>query len=239
MMTQSLKGKTRAEAERLFEQFHRLVTGEQGASGNGSELGKLAVFSGVCKFPARVKCATLAWHTLQSALKGDQQPVVQRKRSSTTIIATPGVLCSGKFNQFESKSRRTQQDSSAAPSFREESIWEQLRTVRDPEIPVNIVDLGLIYSAQSTPEESGRRVEVRMSLTAPGCAMSDVIKAEVERKLSALPGVSQVQVDVVFDPPWNPGMMSEAAKLQLGFDSRLRRPHTGLLQLQHHPLIRN
>ena len=75
MMTQSLKGKTRAEAEQLFEQFHGLVTGEQGASANGSHLGKLAVFSGVCKYPARVKCAILAWHALQSALQGDQQSI--------------------------------------------------------------------------------------------------------------------------------------------------------------------
>lgn len=75
MMTQSLKGKTRAEAERLFEQFHSLVTGKDGASANGSDLGKLAVFSGVSKYPARVKCAILAWHALQSALEGAQQPV--------------------------------------------------------------------------------------------------------------------------------------------------------------------
>lgn len=75
MMTQSLKGKTRAEAERLFEQFHGLVTGKQGSSANGSDLGKLAVFSGVCKYPARVKCAILAWHALQAALEGEQQPV--------------------------------------------------------------------------------------------------------------------------------------------------------------------
>ena len=75
MMTQSLKGKTRAEAEHLFEQFHGLVTGEPGANSNGSDLGKLAVFSGVCKYPARVKCATLAWHALQSALEGEQKPV--------------------------------------------------------------------------------------------------------------------------------------------------------------------
>ena len=127
-------------------------------------------------------------------------------------------------NQNPEESR---QNSSAGAAFREESIWEQLRTVRDPEIPVNIVDLGLIYSAQSILCENGRRVEVRMSLTAPGCAMSDVIKAEVERKLAALPGVSQVQVDVVFDPPWNPGMMSEAAKLQLGFDSDFGAPASG------------
>ncbi|HEV2135874.1 MAG TPA: SUF system NifU family Fe-S cluster assembly protein [Terracidiphilus sp.] len=75
MMTQSLKGKTKAEAERIFQQFHGLVTGENGAAANGADLGKLAVFSGVSKYPARVKCATLAWHTLQSALEGEQKPV--------------------------------------------------------------------------------------------------------------------------------------------------------------------
>jgi nitrogen fixation NifU-like protein len=73
MMTQSLKGKTRAEAEKLFEQFHKLVT--SGANGSLGELGKLAVFSGVSEFPVRVKCATLAWHTLQAALQGRQQPI--------------------------------------------------------------------------------------------------------------------------------------------------------------------
>ena len=130
-------------------------------------------------------------------------------------------------NATNSNYKENAQHPSAAASFREESIWEQLRTVRDPEIPVNIVDLGLIYSAQSTPGEGGRRVDVRMSLTAPGCGMSEVIKAEVEHKLAALPGVSQVHVDVVFDPPWNPGMMSEAARLQLGFDLDFGSPAPG------------
>ena len=111
------------------------------------------------------------------------------------------------------------QAATAARSFREEMIWQQLKTVRDPEIPVNIVDLGLIYAAAAVPVDGGKRIEVRMSLTAPGCTMSDVIKAEVERKMAALPEVSEVKVDVVFDPPWSPDMMSEAAKLQLGFDS--------------------
>jgi nitrogen fixation NifU-like protein len=73
MMTQSLKGKTRTEAEKLFEKFHELVT--QGPNGGAGELGKLAVFSGVSEFPSRVKCATLAWHTLQAALQGRQEPV--------------------------------------------------------------------------------------------------------------------------------------------------------------------
>lgn len=70
MMTQSLKGRTRAEAEKLFAEFHQLVTGQPDANGNQAELGKLAVFSGVSEFPVRVKCATLAWHTLKAALDG-------------------------------------------------------------------------------------------------------------------------------------------------------------------------
>jgi nitrogen fixation NifU-like protein len=74
MMTQSLKGKTKAEAEKLFERFHKVVTG-QAVNGDQPELGKLAVFSGVSEFPTRVKCATLAWHTLQAALEGQQEAV--------------------------------------------------------------------------------------------------------------------------------------------------------------------
>ena len=74
MMTQSLKGKTRSEADELFSRFHKVVTG-QSANGNQAELGKLAVFSGVSEFPTRVKCATLAWHTLQAALEGKQDAV--------------------------------------------------------------------------------------------------------------------------------------------------------------------
>jgi len=75
MMTQSLKGKTKAEAEELFSRFHKVVTGQLPANGNAEELGKLAVFSGVSEFPVRVKCATLAWHTLEAALEGKQEAV--------------------------------------------------------------------------------------------------------------------------------------------------------------------
>jgi nitrogen fixation NifU-like protein len=75
MMTQSVKGKTLAEAEKIFEQFHKLVTGAAGHNGTQEELGKLAVFSGVSEFPVRVKCATLAWHTLHAALEGKQETI--------------------------------------------------------------------------------------------------------------------------------------------------------------------
>jgi metal-sulfur cluster biosynthetic enzyme len=98
-------------------------------------------------------------------------------------------------------------------------VWDQLKTVYDPEIPVNIVDLGLGYSCVITPNEtSGNKIEIKMAMTAPGCGMANIIKADVEGKLSRLPDVSEVHVEVVFDPPWHPGLMSQAAKLQLGFD---------------------
>ena len=100
----------------------------------------------------------------------------------------------------------------------EQAVWDQLRFVYDPEIPVNIVDLGLIYSCAITNREGGAHVDIKMSLTAPGCGMAEVLKREVEHRISSLSGVLGVKVEVVFDPPWNPGRMSDAAKLQLGFD---------------------
>src|SRR6266700_3245341 len=81
------------------------------------------------------------------------------------------------------------------------------------------VDLGLIYSCEIAPtDEGGKKIDIKMSMTAPGCGMGNVLKADVESKLAALPEVKEVHVDVVFDPPWNPTRMSEAARLQLGFD---------------------
>jgi probable FeS assembly SUF system protein SufT len=103
--------------------------------------------------------------------------------------------------------------------FSEQLVWDELKTIFDPEIPVNVVDLGLIYECNVTPaEEGGNKIEVKMSMTAPGCGMGNVLKADVENKLSRLPDVKQVVVEIVFEPAWGPGRMSEAAKLQLGFD---------------------
>ena len=110
-------------------------------------------------------------------------------------------------------------EGAAPPEFSEKMVWDQLRTIYDPEIPVNIADLGLIYRCDIVDHpEGGKKIDVDMSLTAPGCGMSDVLKADVEKKLRRLPDVKEVNVQVVFDPPWGPGRMSEAAKLQLGFD---------------------
>jgi len=114
--------------------------------------------------------------------------------------------------------------SSAAKSDVQEELSEKavrdvLRTVFDPEIPVNIVDMGLIYGCAIVPlDGDGHRVDIKMTLTAPGCGMSEVLKADVERKVSHLHGVKEVKVEVVFFPAWDPSRMSEAARLQLGFD---------------------
>ncbi len=99
----------------------------------------------------------------------------------------------------------------------EELVWERLKTCYDPEIPVNIVDLGLVYRCEVTPlPEGGSRVEVEITLTAPGCGMGPILQADVQLKLLGLPGVKEADVQVVFEPAWDPSRMSEAARLELG-----------------------
>ncbi len=100
----------------------------------------------------------------------------------------------------------------------ENAVLDVLRTVYDPEIPVNIVELGLVYECKIEPRpEGGKRARIRMTLTAPGCGMGQVLKTEVEQKVRALPGIEEVDCALVWDPPWDRTRMSEAAKLELGF----------------------
>ena len=105
----------------------------------------------------------------------------------------------------------------AADEDVEKVLWDQLRTCFDPEIPINIVDLGLVYEANVTHREDGnRQVEVRMTLTAPGCGMGDILVDDVRSKLEMIPTVVEADVELVFDPPWTRNMMSEAARLETG-----------------------
>ena len=98
----------------------------------------------------------------------------------------------------------------------EEEVWNVLHTCYDPEIPVNIVDLGLVYNCQITEQDEGVNILIQMTLTAPGCGMGPVIADEVKQKLSSLSGAKEVEVELVWEPQWNQDMMSDAAKLQLG-----------------------
>jgi len=196
MMTESVKGKSLAEVQVLFEKFHTLVTQEPSAAAETPELGKLAAFGGVREFPIRVKCATLAWHTLHAAIEQREGPVSSEEGSDSR-----GVLKTQSF---------------AGKQDLRDKIVGVLRQVYDPEIPVNLYDLGLIYDI--VVEASGS-VIVKMTLTTPACPMAGLLIQEVQSKLQALPGVTSVNVELVWDPPWDQHMMSEAAKLQLGLQS--------------------
>ncbi len=99
----------------------------------------------------------------------------------------------------------------------EDLIWTQLKTIYDPEIPINIVDLGLIYECSQERVDVGKRhVNIAMTLTAPGCGMGEVLVADVRDRLRLIPTVDQVNVALTFDPPWNQTLMSEAARLETG-----------------------
>ncbi len=99
----------------------------------------------------------------------------------------------------------------------EDKVWSQLKKCFDPEIPVNVVDLGLIYSCELDETEYGIDADITMTLTAPGCGMGPVLAQDVKTRVEEIEGVHQARVEVVFDPPWNQNMMSEAARLELGF----------------------
>lgn len=100
----------------------------------------------------------------------------------------------------------------------EVAVWDMLKTCYDPEIPVNIVDLGLIYGCEVAPAEGGSKVRVQMTLTAPGCGMGPVIAREAEEKIVGLPGVGSASVEVVWDPPWSPDRISAEGRQKLGMD---------------------
>jgi len=99
----------------------------------------------------------------------------------------------------------------------EEAVWAQLKTVYDPEIPVNVVDLGLIYDCiVESAEEGSHKVLVKMTLTAPGCGMGPTIAADARSKILSLEGIDEAEVELVWDPPWNQSMISEAGRMKLG-----------------------
>jgi probable FeS assembly SUF system protein SufT len=107
------------------------------------------------------------------------------------------------------------------PNATEEDVrklaWDQMRTCFDPEIPINIVDLGLVYECEVTPNPDGtRKIDITMTLTAPGCGMGEVLVEDVKDKVTRIPTVNSANVELTFDPPWNQSMMSEAARLQTG-----------------------
>ena len=150
---------------------------------------------------------------------GTPLSIVQSLGGSFTVLTPYGYMA-----RVDGKDADAIGETAAAPKAAagenktiDELCWDELKTCYDPEIPVNIVDLGLVYKCEVTAlPDGGNKVEVRFTLTAPGCGMGDVLRDDIRRKLLAVPGITDADVQVLFDPPWNLGMMSDAAKLQLG-----------------------
>jgi probable FeS assembly SUF system protein SufT len=145
--------------------------------------------------------------------------ITQALGGTYTVITESGLLARVEAKDSDALGIAPAPKSEAprATKLEEEMVWDELRTCYDPEIPVNIVDLGLVYGCEITDHpEGGKRVLVQMTLTAPGCGMGDVLKVDIERKVSRLPEVKEALVDIVLDPPWSPAKMSESARLELG-----------------------
>jgi len=153
--------------------------------------------------------------------KGGQAYITQTLGGSYTVIVNGNMFrIEGKDADALGLEVAAKPVSTGAPVTQEQlekEIWNQLRSCYDPEIPVNIVDLGLVYECALSPrDEGGQRATVRFTLTAPGCGMGDFLRQDVIGKLMSVPGIDQVDAEVVFDPQWNQSMMSDAARLQLG-----------------------
>ena len=155
--------------------------------------------------------------------QGARATITQSLGGSYTLITERGLMVRVSGRDVEAIGKTPENVAEVKPGEEltpqklEELVWDQLKTCYDPEIPVNIVDLGLVYLCEVQPAEGGgSNVKVKMTLTAPGCGMGPVLANDVKMKLESLPGVKQADVEVVFDPVWDRSMMSEAAKLQLG-----------------------
>ncbi len=117
----------------------------------------------------------------------------------------------------------------------EEKVWDQMKTVFDPEIPINVVDLGLIYDCRlNKSEDDNFIIEVDMTLTAPGCGMADVLVADIQERVEMMPRVVSVKVELVLDPPWSMEMMSEAARLEAGLIQLTETLHINPIGIVHH-----
>jgi probable FeS assembly SUF system protein SufT len=161
--------------------------------------------------------------TKVTLLKGEQAYVTQSLGGSYTVIVNGNMFRIGGENADALGIEAAAKPASTitgplTQEAVEKQVWDQLKTCYDPEIPVNIVDLGLVYDCSVEPMGNNNeyKVGVKMTLTAPGCGMGPVLQQDVQNKLLGIDPIQDVQVELVWDPPWNQSMLTEAAKLQLG-----------------------
>ncbi len=171
-----------------------------------------------------VDAAVVPVGTKVTLLKGESAHITQSLGGAYTVVVNGNMFrIDGQNADALGKPVDVRPVNSAGQARTQEQVeaeaWTQMKTCYDPEIPVNIVDLGLIYDCHVTPIPGATdrfKVDVKMTLTAPGCGMGPVLQQDVSNKLLCIEEVDEANVDLVWDPQWNQGMMTEAAKLQLG-----------------------
>jgi len=151
---------------------------------------------------------------------GEEVGVVQTLGGNVTVRTDRGLFRISRENASKIEGLELSDDGApAGGEFSEKAVWDAMRTCFDPEIPINIVDLGLIYDMSIEKTASGANaVDVKMTLTAPGCGMGPVIAEDARQKIAALPTVEHAKVHIVWDPIWNPRMISEAGRKSLGLE---------------------
>jgi probable FeS assembly SUF system protein SufT len=156
-----------------------------------------------------------SWLVVQQTLGGQ----ITAMTDTGGLVRVDGKDADALGPEYEAEARKAAEERAKAAEgpFDEEKVWDALRQVYDPEIPASIVELGLVYLVATEEVDGGRKVAVTMTLTAPGCGIGPVLVEDVRRAILGVPGVKEADVELVFDPPWDPSRMSEAAKLQLGF----------------------
>lgn len=147
--------------------------------------------------------------------------IITQSLGGTYTVATPGGLARIELKDVDAlgidPAAAQEEAARKIEGPTEEAVWSQLRTVFDPEIPVNVVDLGLIYDCQIDKKESGgNAVLIKMTLTAPGCGMGPAIAADARQKILAIDGIDEADVELVWDPPWSQSMISEEGRMKLG-----------------------
>jgi len=152
--------------------------------------------------------------------KGTQVKITQSLGGTYTVITEQGFMVSIAEKDGDALGKEVVQapkidESKLTDDVIEKLVWEQLKTCYDPEIPHNIVDLGLIYDCQISSAKEGRKVDINMTLTAPGCGMGDWLAQDARTKILTIPTINDVNIEIVFDPPWDQSKMSPALRRQL------------------------
>jgi len=156
--------------------------------------------------------------------EGASYTIAQSLGGSVTLRDVTGMYRVGESEldalgeQIKQEVLKSKEDGQDSGPFSEEKVWDAMRGCYDPEIPVNIVDLGLIYDLKIEDGDEGKKISVKMTLTAQGCGMGPVIADDAKQRILALSDVESAEVDIVWDPPWNPRMISEEGKKVLGLE---------------------